>query len=76
VHFRDSADFIISSYLEESTITNKEPANLLIYSIEQGTLEAESVTDYHIKFTPHNAIPTTGSIQMTYPQQITLIDGA
>jgi hypothetical protein len=76
VHFRDTDNFIISSFLEQSSITNKEPANLLIYSIEQGTKDAESITDYTIKFTPHNAIPTTGSIQMTYPQQITLTDGS
>lgn len=57
----------MSSYTDETIITNNEPALLQSYSIEQGSLKADEVNLYTLKFTPVNAIPATGSIQMTYP---------
>lgn len=72
----DKDGFVVSETLEPATITNQEPSNLMVYDILQGTKEADQPTEYTIFFTPHNGIPSTGSIQMTYPQQISLVDGA
>lgn len=61
-----------------ATVTNKEPASLdplTTWSLEQVTKTTNEITDYTIKFTPINAIPKAGSIQMTYPQQIQFEDG-
>lgn len=57
-------------------MTNNEPADLQVYTIEQDSLKANEITSYTISFTPVNPIPATGSIQMTYPQQISLTEGA
>lgn len=68
VHFLDAQGYIVSTYSDDTIITNNEPALLQLYSIEQGSLKADEVNLYTLKFTPVNAIPPTGSIQMTYPQ--------
>lgn len=70
VHFLDTDEFIVSSlseFTQSHTVTNKEPAFLSVYSIEQGSLVSDAVTVYKINFTPVNPLPATGSIQMTYP---------
>lgn len=76
VSFVDKDGFVVSSYPQDATITNQEPADLHKYNIAQGALTADTLTEYTISFTPQNAIPPKGSIQMTYPQQISLVDGA
>lgn len=48
---------------------------LQIYSLAQGSLVPAALTNYTIMFTPVNPLPSTGSIQLTYPQQIALNDG-
>jgi hypothetical protein len=79
VQFTDADGFVVSEYgsngLPDVTVTNQEPNQILIddNSIEQQTKEAGAKSEfYKIKFTTTNAIPSTGSIQMTYPQQIKL----
>ena len=79
VDFLDADGFIVSRYSETPvTVTNSFPANLAINSptLLQGSLKPSEVTDYEIIFTPVNALPTTGSIQVTYPLLITLKDGS
>jgi len=68
VNFLDADGFIVSSFTGTTSITNNEPANLMVYSIEQADLKSDAVTTYKIGFTPINPLPSTGSIQMTYPQ--------
>jgi hypothetical protein len=74
VNFLDKDGFIVSAWTSTTSVTNKEPSNLLIYSIEQASVKADEVTTYKINFTPVNPLPSTGSIQMTYPQQISLVN--
>lgn len=79
VDFLDADGFIVSRYSETPvTVTNSFPANLAINSpaLLQGSLKPSEVTDYEIIFTPVNALPSTGSIQVTYPLLITLKDGS
>ena len=45
------------------------------YSLNQGNHQPLNVTIYTIKFFPTNAIPSTGSIQLTYPPHIGLVAG-
>lgn len=76
--FTDSDGYTIST-LEEpdaSPVTNKYPAMLVDYRIEQDSVVSDEVTEYRIIFQPVNALPTTGSIQLTYPSQITLTQGS
>ena len=69
IHFVDSQDYIVSTYSETPIqITNSFPSLLKDnYSLEQGSLTASEVTDYTIKFTPINAMPSTGSIEIQFP---------
>lgn len=69
IHFVDSQNYIVSSYSGKPIqITNSFPTLLVDgYSLEQGSLTASAVTDYTIKFTPINAMPSTGSIEIQFP---------
>ena len=55
-----------------STVTaNQHVANLLPpYTLSLSNSEIKQLADYTIQFTPTNAIPTTGSIQITWPSQV------
>jgi hypothetical protein len=46
------------------------------YSILQDSLVTGTITNYTLNFNPVNPIPANGSIQIGYPQQIVLQDGA
>jgi hypothetical protein len=62
VSFIDQSGYTISTYTNSTSITNKQPANLLVYSINQTSLVPRAIANYSITFTPTNMLPTTGSI--------------
>jgi hypothetical protein len=73
----DNAGFKISDYKgEKQTVTNKFPAQLKVYNISQESLVPLAITSYTITFEPVNQLPQAGSIQVTYPSQILLTEGA
>lgn len=77
VQFIDSNGYVISALANsQTTVSNKFPAQLTEYSIQQGSLETNQQTTYAISFTTVNPLPTTGSIQLAYPQQISMVDGS
>jgi len=57
---------------QTSGVTNKLPANILLHDIRQDLKEPEARTQYRLLFTPTNEMPNDGSIQVTWPTQITL----
>jgi len=76
VHVLDSEDFVISSPSAPPVITNSVPADLEVYSIKQSTLENSALATYTLSFTPINPMSATGSVQITYPSKITMVDGS
>ena len=73
----DNAGFKISDFKgEEQTVTNKFPAQLKVYNIQQESRVPLAITSYTITFEPVNQLPQSGSIQVTYPSQISLTEGA
>lgn len=68
--------FDISVYPDQTRgITNKFPAQIQVYSFDLITEEPEAITEYTLTFTPINGLPQSGSIQITYPEQIVMTDG-
>jgi hypothetical protein len=53
-------------------IKNKFTAEIVKYNLSQADDKVDKVTTYTIQFTPINAIPKTGSIQINWPQQVTV----
>lgn len=76
VNFLDSQGYVVSSVASDTTVTNREPAELTSFSINQDVLTHSAPAKFTIVFTPINPMPATGSVQVTYPSQVTMIDGA
>lgn len=76
MHVLDSEDYVVSSPASSPEITNSVPADLEIYSIKQSTLENSALATYTISFTPINPMSATGSIQITYPSKVTMVEGS
>ena len=68
-----SEQYEVATYAPKTTgVTNKLPANILDYHLHQDLKEANARTSYSIAFTPTNEMPNDGSIEVTWPNQITL----
>lgn len=76
VRFIDQDGFTISDSLEVVRVTNKFPAQITDFDLIQSSLKPDTVSSYEIVFMPVNSLPADGSIQITYPTQITLTKGA
>lgn len=65
----DSEGYVVSSYLDNPSVTNRVPHPILVddVSLDQSTLEHSEIATYSITFTPINPMSATGSIQITYP---------
>ena len=53
-------------------VVNINPGEIIIYDLIQKNNEPATVTTYEIRFTPVNPIPSDGSIQITWPNQVTI----
>ena len=74
VNVLDVEGWIVSQYLPgAATITNREPAILADYSLAQSTLEHSELATYTIEFKPINPLPATGSVEIAYPSQVTMV---
>jgi len=76
VHVVDTENFVVSSPATPPVVTNSVPANLDIYSITQSTLENSALATYTLSFTPVNPMPATGSVQVTYPSKLNMVQGS
>ena len=58
-------------------ILNQKPAAILPpYSLVQSNVTASALAEYAISFYPTNAIPTEGSIQVSWPAQVSVDEDA
>jgi hypothetical protein len=57
-----------------SAIVNTLTGDITEFALNQATIRVDEVTTYTVTFAPENAIPSTGSIQLTWPQQVTIED--
>lgn len=53
-------------------IKNKYTAEIVKYTLAQDDVRFDDIATYTVKFTPVNSIPPKGSIQITWPQQVTV----
>lgn len=56
-------------------ITNSKAAPLVTYTATQVPIEPNADSTLTISFEPVNALPETGSIEISYPQKLTFNDG-
>lgn len=71
---RDSEDFIVSSFTQEPSISNREPRLIQDFGITQTTTDHSKEATYTIEFTPLNPLPATGSVQIVYPSQVSMVN--
>lgn len=63
--------FYISSFKgTPPAVTNRKPANILVYSLDQEEFFPDFRTQYYINFLPTNPIPSSGTIEIGWPLQI------
>jgi hypothetical protein len=74
--FTDKDGYTISKLREPLRVTNKFPAQITIYDLLQSNRKPQELSSYDLIFTPVNALPENGSIQITYPTQISMTKGA
>jgi hypothetical protein len=68
---QDSENYSVAKFSGKTdSITNDLVANIQKYKLNQGNISVSAETIYTIDFTPINAIPKTGSIQISWPQQV------
>ena len=63
---------VLYFYGTTSGITTDQVNDITIASLSQNVFLPSQPTDYTIKFTPFNPIPTTGAIVIEWPAQITV----
>ena len=70
IRFFTKDDFMVSEVKQASSaqVTNTVPANLQSYLLSQKSDQAGADAPYVIFFTPVNALPSTASIKIEYPE--------
>lgn len=76
IRINDKEGYGIADYKDISTgITNNQPDYITVARLDQGVFLPGEKTDYAIEFEPKNEIPTSGSVVIKWPEQITVVPG-
>jgi hypothetical protein len=76
IRINDKDNYGVADYKDVSNgITNNQPDYITVARLEQGVFLPGEKTDYAIEFEPKNEIPTSGSVVIKWPEQITVVDG-
>ena len=78
IYFVSSNGYLVSQ-LKSSTsvasVTNTIPAQIKTYNLYQESFLSLENKTYTIVFTPVTSLSSTGSIKLTYPPQISMLEG-